>query len=209
MSSNLVLYVDAQFVSPFAMPPFVALHEKGLSFEMKAVDLMTRENLESGYVSASLTGRIPMLVHDGFALSESSAIVEYVDEVFPGPALMPLEAGKRARARQVMAWLRTDLAPIRAERSSTTIFHKADLPPLSEAAAEAAGKLFFVADNLLSERGDGLFDEWSIADLELAFMLNRLVANGDAVPGRLADYARRQFDRPAARLWVDLKRPAG
>ncbi|MDH4191976.1 MAG: glutathione S-transferase, partial [Betaproteobacteria bacterium] len=42
----------------------------------------------------------------------------------------------------------------------------------------------------------------------LALMLNRLVLNGDSVPERLAAYARRQWERPSVRRWVDRERPA-
>jgi len=52
-----------------------------------------------------------------------------------------------------------------------------------------------------------LFDAWCIADVDLALMLNRLVLNGDAVPARLADYAKRQWERPSVRAWVTLPRP--
>jgi glutathione S-transferase len=48
---------------------------------------------------------------------------------------------------------------------------------------------------------------WSIADVDLALMLNRLVLNGDPVPARLADYARRQWELPAVREWAAFERP--
>ncbi|MCA3783732.1 MAG: glutathione S-transferase, partial [Burkholderia sp.] len=52
-----------------------------------------------------------------------------------------------------------------------------------------------------------LFGEWSIADVDLAVMLNRLVLNDDPVPQRLADYARGQWERASVQRWVKLKRP--
>jgi len=52
-----------------------------------------------------------------------------------------------------------------------------------------------------------LFGSWSIADVDLALMLNRLALNGDAVPEKLAEYARRQWQRPSVQEWVSLKRP--
>ena len=84
-STNLRLYADAQFASPYAMSAFVALHEKGLSFELATIDLANNANLEPEYAASSLTQRVPTLVHDSFALSESSAITEYLDEVFREP----------------------------------------------------------------------------------------------------------------------------
>ncbi len=208
MSNPLTLYTDANFISPYAMSVFVALEEKGVPFELSPVDLDRGAQRESGYVSLSLTGKVPMLVHGSFALTESSAITEYVDETFPGSALYPSTAPQRARARQIQAWLRTDLMPIRQERSSENLFRRPPpLAPLSEAARQAADKLFSVADRLLPEGAGELFGAWSIADFELAFMLNRLALCGDAVPRRLADYADRQWHRPSVQRWVVLPRP--
>ena len=206
-SASLRLYADAQFTSPYAMSAFVALHEKGLSFELVTVDLVNNANLEPGYAASSLTQRVPTLLHDSFALSESSAITEYLDEVFPGASLYPKDALSRARARQVQAWLRSDLMPIRQERSTEVVFYGASAQPLSAMARTAARKLFSVCEALLSEHSPNLFEEWCIADVDLALMLNRLVLNGDTVPGRLAKYAAHQWQRPSVQRWVALNRP--
>lgn len=206
-STNLCLYTDAQFASPYAMSVFVALHEKGLSFELATVDLARSGNLEPDYAARSLTQRVPTLVHDGFALSESSAITEYIDENFPGASLYPEETHRRARARQVQAWLRSDLMPIRQERSTEVIFFGAVAGPLSAVARAAAGKLFAACEALLPEHSSNLFGEWCIADTELALMLNRLVMNGDTVPERLAEYATHQWQRPSVQRWLALNRP--
>ncbi len=208
MSNSLTLYTDAHFISPYAMSVFVALEEKGVSFELSTVDLDRGAQREAGYVALSLTGKVPALVHEGFALAESSAIGEYVDEVFPGPALYPAAPRQRARARQMQAWLRTDLMPIREERSAENLFRRPPpLAPLSDAARQAAARLFAVADHLLPEDTGNLFGAWSIADLDLAFMLNRLALCGDVVPRRLVDYAARQWHRPSVQRWVALPRP--
>ncbi len=207
MPSKLLLYVDAQFASPYAMSAFVALHEKKLPFEIATIDLSAKANHEPRYVATSLTRRVPTLVHDDFSLSESSAIAEYLNEVFPGAPLYPVEPRARARARQIQAWLRSDLMPIRQERSTEVVFYGSAKPPLSAEARAAADKLFFAAESLLPADAENLFGEWCIADVDLALMLNRLVLNGDAVPEKLANYARRQWLRPSVQSWVKQRRP--
>lgn len=204
---DLRLYVDAQFASPYAMSAFVAMQEKGLQFEITTVDLAAGANHEAGYAAVSLTQRVPTLVHNGFSISESSAISEYINEVFPGTPLYPEEPRVRARARQVQAWLRSDLAPIRQERSTEVVFYGSTKMPLSRAAVDSAEKLFSAADSLLPADAENLFGQWSIADVDLALMLNRLVLNGDPVPERLAGYATRQWQRPTVQLWVNQSRP--
>ena len=118
--------------------------------------------------------------------------------------LYPHDLQKRARALQVQAWLRSDLMPIREERSTDVVFAAAKKPPLSEAGKKSADKLFETAGVLLSHGGQNLFGEWSIADTDLALMLNRLVLNGDEVPAALVDYATFQWQRASVQRYVAL-----
>nr|WP_175228723.1 glutathione transferase [Paraburkholderia humisilvae] len=205
---SLLLYVDAQYASPYAMSVFVALHEKRLPFELSVVDLNREENREAHYAARSLTQRVPTLVHGDFALSESSAITEYLDDAFPETSVYPQEKTLRARARQVQAWLRSDLLPIRQERSTEVVFYGARGAPLTPAADVAVRKLFYAAEALLPRDASNLFGTWCIADTDLALMLNRLILNGDSVPTPLVNYAARQWERPSVQRWVELKRPA-
>jgi glutathione S-transferase len=87
----MLLYVDARFASPYAMSVFVGLHAKNLSFDIETIDLAAGAAREPGFAATSITRRVPTWVHDGFALSESSAICEYVDETFPGAPLYPAD----------------------------------------------------------------------------------------------------------------------
>ena len=159
----------------------------------------------------SLTSRVPALEHDGFWLGESSAIVEYLDDAFPQtPRALPADVRQRARARQIMAWLRSDLMPIREERpTSTMVFEseRAKSKPLSEAARAAKEKLLRVAGELVLDAKATLFDTWSVADADLALMLQRLILNGDEVPAKIRDWANTQWSRKSVRAFFDHPRP--
>ena len=208
-STKLKLYLGADYVSAFAMSAFVALKEKQLSFELVTLDLKARDNYLESYRDLSLTCKIPVLVHEGFALSESSAIAEYLEELVPdSKRIYPQDIKQRARARQLQAWLRSDLLVVRRERPFDLVYFGRKDAPLSDEARAAVDRLFFVADRLLEEGAEHLFGDWSIADTDLAIMLNRLVANGDPVPARLAAYVQRQWDRDSVRAWMDLERKA-
>lgn len=128
------LYVDANFASPYALVAFVSLIEKGLDFEIEALDLAANAHHDPNFARTSITLRVPTLIHDGFALSESSVICEYLDESFAGTRLYPSDLRARARARQIQAWLRSDLMPIRDERPTFVVFRGAKRPALSERA---------------------------------------------------------------------------
>ena len=203
----MLLYVDANFASPYALVAFVSLIEKGLEFEIEPLDLATHANYDPNFARTSITRRVPTLIHDGFALSESSAICEYLDETFAGTRLYPTHPRDRARARQIQAWVRSDLTPIRDERPTFVVFCSAKRPALSERAREAADTLFSAALALLDGRNDNLFGNWSIADVDLAMMLQRLIVLGDPVPKRLIDYATQQWRRPSVQQWIHKKRP--
>lgn len=189
------------------MSVFVALDEKKLSFEIETIDLAAKANHAPKFAATSLTRRVPTLIHNGFALSESSAITEYLDDVFPDAPLYPADPRDRAQARQIQAWLRSDLLPIRQDRSTEVVFYGPTKAALSAEAMASADKLFFAAESLLPTNAENLFGQWCIADVDLALMLNRLVLNGDPVPERLAAYARRQWQRPSVQLWVNQRRP--
>lgn len=210
LKPNLTLYVDREFASPYAMSVFVALSEKRIPFTLQTIDLSAQENLQPGFRDRSLTSRVPTLMHGDFALSESSAISEYLEESFAPPLhapVYPRGVAERARARQIQAWLRSDLMPIREERPTTVIFFRPTDAPLSPTARAVAAKLFHAAQTLLGNRSASLFDEWCIADTDLALMLNRLILNGDKVPTQLVEYASQQWQRPSVQAWVKQNRP--
>jgi glutathione S-transferase len=204
----MLLYVDANFASPYALVAFVSLLEKGLTFDVETVDLAALAHHRLDFTETSITRRVPTLRHDGFALSESSAICEYIDETFPGTRLYPTDPRDRARARQVQAWMRSDLMPIRDERPTFVVFCGAKRPALSPTARASADLLFSGALTLLEGRTDYLFGEWSIADVDLAMMLQRLIVLGDSVPQRLVDYAAFQWRRPTVQEWIRRARPS-
>ncbi|KAF1032846.1 MAG: Glutathione S-transferase YfcF [Pseudomonas sp.] len=204
----LRLYVDAQFTSPYAMSVFVALREKGLETEVLTLDLDAAQNRTPAFTDLSLTGRVPTLAQEGFALSESSAITEYLEDVFPQVPVYPAAPRERARARQIQAWLRSDLMPIRQERSTLAVFYGVKYPALSAAGEAAAARLIEAAQALLADGRESLFGQWSIVDVDLALMLNRLILNGDNVPPALVAYAQRQWQRPSVQAWVTHPRPA-
>ncbi len=205
--SSLTLYVDAQYASPWALAVYVILKEKQLPFELLTVDLNTGAQHAPAFVKQSLTHRIPTLVHGDFSLSESTAICEYLEEQFPDTKrVLPENIHARARARQVQGFVRTDMAALRSERSTETIFFAPATAPLSSDAQAAADKLIAFAEALLPQGADNLFGAWSIADTDLALMLLRITNSGGSVPARLAIYVKRQWAHPAVKAWCAFNR---
>lgn len=202
------LFVDSKFVSPYALSAFVALRVKGLDVELETIDLAIRQNLDDDFFQTSITSRVPTLINGNFSISESSTIAEYLEELQPTPNLYPQNIQDRAKARQVQAWLRSDLLALRQDRPTEVIFYKPTTEELTPAGKIAADKLIKTATLLLKDGGSNLFGSWSIADVDLALMLNRLIFNGDPVPSLLKQYAAQQWQHPAIQEWMAIKRPA-
>lgn len=91
--------------------PMLTLKEKGVAFESHYLDLLNFDQHNPEYLKINPNGTIPALVHDGLMLTESTAIMEYVDEAFPGPALRPANPEERWRMRWWMRFFDQYFAP--------------------------------------------------------------------------------------------------
>lgn len=83
---------------PYVHRAAVMIHEKGVAFERRYVDLRAKPDW---FLEISPRGKVPVLLADGQPLFESMAIIEFLDESFP-PSLLPADPLARARQR---AWV--------------------------------------------------------------------------------------------------------
>lgn len=211
---SLCLHTDLYRISPWVLTAWVALREKRLEFTLKDIALDQGDQRQDDYLARSLFGKVPVLDHDGFWLSESVAIAEYLAEAFAAPdspRLYPEGMLDRAHCRQVMLWIRTDLALLRHERPTTTLFYeaaRAACRPLGPESTAAAAELVRVATQLIKPGRTTLFDSWCIADVDMGLMLQRLYKNGYPLSEGLTNYATAQWERPSVKSFLDLPRPA-
>lgn len=77
----------------------LALAEKGLDWTGHYVDILKGEQFSEDFLRINPKAVVPVLVHDGLIIRESTVICEYLDEVFPGHPLMPGNAYQRAQVR--------------------------------------------------------------------------------------------------------------
>ncbi|CRN05322.1 Maleylpyruvate isomerase [Pseudomonas sp. URMO17WK12:I11] len=91
----------------------IALALKGLTFRALPVNLLQGEHRQAGYLGINAQGRVPTLRTDGGELLvQSPAIIEYLEEAYPQPALLPEGAAQRAQARGVAAIIGCDIHPL-------------------------------------------------------------------------------------------------
>lgn len=80
----------------------LVLAEKGVAYERAEVNPFAGD-IPAAYLALHPFGRVPALVHGGFTLYETGAIVRYIDRAFPGPALQPTDPQRLARMDQIMS----------------------------------------------------------------------------------------------------------
>ena len=92
----------------------IALNLKNLEYEPRFVHLLRDggEQFSPEYRALNPQSRVPTLVDDGVAITQSLAIIEYLDERFPQPSLMPADPAGRARVRGLAHIIASDVQPL-------------------------------------------------------------------------------------------------
>ncbi|HSD75303.1 MAG TPA: glutathione S-transferase N-terminal domain-containing protein, partial [Steroidobacteraceae bacterium] len=92
----------------------IALSVKGIDYEPVSKDLRNQfgEHRQADYLALNPQGLVPALEHEGRVLSQSLAIIEYLDETFPSPPLLPKDAADRAQVRAMALGIACDMHPL-------------------------------------------------------------------------------------------------
>ena len=119
--------------SPFAWRVWLALEHKGVPYEPRRVRF-DREGLKGpAFLAVNPRGRVPAIEHDGMALRESAVILEYLEDRFPAPPLLPGDARGRAKVRLLAREADEHLYPALRRLLSQVLF-----PPAAGAGGDLA-----------------------------------------------------------------------
>lgn len=157
----------------------LALAEKELPYEGVVLNLRRFEQLAPDFLSINPEGVVPVLVHDGFTLRESTIINDYLDDAFPDCPLRPADARGRAR---VATWSRfvDDVPTLAIKKPSFQRNMRPFLQSLPEAEIEAAVARIPNPETARRWRDaarNGIpADELAAADADLRRMLDRMQA---------------------------------
>lgn len=206
MAPELTLYGESSWMSPWVFHAMIALEEKTLSYKLEVLPLPIPAQVKFKLAEKAILGKVPVLVHGEAWISESVAISEYLAEVFPSsegyPPLFPSDLVERARARQVMSWMRTSLIGLRTDRPTSNVFGRPTVRPLSDKGKVDAEELLRVASALIKPGMTKMFAQWSIADVDMALALMRMISSQDQVPEHLMQYALAQWDRSSVKRYI-------
>ena len=88
--------------SPYAWRVWLALEHKHIAYELKTMSFSAGDLRKPEYLAINPRHKVPAIVDEGFALYESAAIVEYLDEQYPGLKLFPGDVRQRALVRRMV-----------------------------------------------------------------------------------------------------------
>ena len=90
----------------------IALAWKGIGYEVRPVDLRAGAHRDAEYLSVNPQGLVPCLIDGDAVISQSLAIIEYLEERHPEPALLPKDSAQRAKVRGAAQVIAADIHPI-------------------------------------------------------------------------------------------------
>ena len=102
----------------------IALELKGLSYDYVPVNLLGGEQKKATYTALAADALVPLLEDDGHYLSQSMAIIEYLDETLPAPALLPADALGRAQVRSLAQSIACEIHPLNNLRVLKYLVHE-------------------------------------------------------------------------------------
>ncbi len=193
MARRSVMTLFSAPSDPWSHRTRIVLAEKGISIELVNVD---PQRLPEDLLDLNPYHSVPTLVDRDLVLYDSRVIIEYLDERFPHPPLMPIDPVTRAQFR---------VALYRVERDWYGLAHDIDADPHGKAAAHSRKVLceaICASAEVFRAKPFFLSDEFSLVDASIAPILWRLPAYGIELPAQaqpIVKYMNFIFSRPTFR----------
>jgi glutathione S-transferase len=206
----LTLYIGNKNYSSWSMRPWVLLKQAGIPFEERLLrfdSLAPGSRFKQDVLKVNPSGRVPVLVDDGFAVWDSLAIAETLAEKFPDRQLWPRDPQARARARSVCAEMHSGFTALRTHCPMNI---EASLPDVGAAVwrdkpevRNDVERIVGMWTQLLEQHGGPmLFGGFSIADAFYAPVCMRLHTYGLPVPPAVRAYVDRVRALPGVQAWI-------
>jgi glutathione S-transferase len=186
--------------SPFAWKVWLTLEHKGIAYDLKLLSFDRGDTKKPEYLAVNPRGQVPAIVDDGFALWESTAITEYLEEKYPQKPLLPKDPKGRATVRRIALEAENHLAEARDPLFEATLECPTDKQDRAKIAAAQDAVLAELARWEAQLTGDYLAGALSLADFT-AFPLVRQLRRiderqpknglGDRLPPKLDAWLKR------------------
>ena len=203
------LYIGNKNYSSWSLRAWLLMKHAGIAFEERRLRLSWDDDspFKKTLLAIAPSGRVPLLVDDGFAVWDTLAIAETLAEKFPDKQLWPLEAKARARARSVCAEMHSGFGALRSHFPMNIEARLPEVGPrvLAEQPAAQAdlARIVDLWSGLLTEHGGPfLFGAFTIADAYFAPVVMRLAGYGLPVPADIAAYMQQVQAAPGVAAWI-------
>jgi glutathione S-transferase len=169
--------------SPFAWKVWLVLEHKGIAYTAKRLSFDAGETRKPEFLAINPRGRVPAIVDDGFALYESNAICEYLEEAYPQRPVLPKDAKGRALVRRLVGEADHSLYDLGSDLMDKVLYRplaERDLEQIEEAKAKLRAELGYWRDYL---KGDFFAGQLGLADFTVYPYLRTGVRVEERVPG--------------------------
>jgi glutathione S-transferase len=207
------LYIGNKNYSSWSLRPWLLMKEAGIDFSERPLrlDWAAGSPFKTTLLAIAPSGRVPLLVDDGFAVWDSLAITEYLAEKFADRGVWPAERRQRARARSLCAEMHSGFGALR-ERCPMNI--EAALPEVGARCArewpEVAADLRRIdtmwSEALAEHGGPFLFGAFGAVDAYFAPVCTRVETYRLELGAEARAYAARVLALPAMQQWCAAAR---
>ncbi|MFT3921621.1 MAG: glutathione S-transferase family protein [Myxococcales bacterium] len=187
-------------LSTFSRRIRMQLIEKGVSIDEVLIDMTKAEHKGPAYKTLNPYGRVPLLVDGSFVLYESSAIMDYLETVFPEPPLLPQSAQSRALVAMHIKLCDVEFG----SQTRSVIFPRRFFPrerwdvPSQEKAIDGIAKHLGILEAQLTGKSYLVDDRYTLADLAYTPFVQFLPLLELTAPPNVARWIARIEARPSA-----------
>lgn len=185
-------------LSPYGQKVKIALLEKDVTFEAKLPEGIGSGSSIDDFVSASPRGEVPALVDGDVQIFDSTVILEYIEDRWPEPPLLPADPLERARARMLEDTMDTHFEAITWGLAEIRYFGRADGALADDMEAKAAEQLkgwYVWLASQLGEREWFNGESFGWGDLAVVPFVNGATGFGHTPDGVLGDWLERANQR--------------
>jgi glutathione S-transferase/RNA polymerase-associated protein len=189
-------------LSPYAQKVKISLDEKGVAYEARMPVAIGSGQPDHEFLKANPRGEVPALIDDGFAVFDSTIILEYIEDKWPTPPMLPKSPRARAKARTIEEVMDTLFEPINWGMGEIRWFKRAEGERArtieAHAAKQARGTYAWLARHL----GDSQWfngETFGWADLSVVPYINGAIGSGFAPDkgSKLSAWLERANARPS------------
>lgn len=190
-----------------ARVPFIALEEIGVPYRLHVLNRYRGENQAPEYRAVNPKGKVPVIVVDGWTITENPVILSTLARTFPDAGLLPTgDCRVEVDARSTMVWFASEMHPaVARQRNPQSVSgDESSWEGIRLSARRVLDAGFTILEERLADT-EWLFGDWSIVDAYMFWLWFRAVGSGmDPAPfQRCVDHARRVEARPSVATVLD------